>query len=324
MQSKFTRYTLNNVNGMQVSLLNYGAALTSVKIPDPQKRLVELTLGFDQPEEYLQHPFYFGCTVGRVANRIASGTFNLNNKPVTLARNEKNFCHLHGGAVGFDKIFWKGKHVANGVEFSYYSPAGEEGYSGNLQVIVTYTLTPANELKITYLAQTDAPTPINLTNHAYWNLAGAGNGNVLNHEMEIFADYYLESDAQHLPTGNILPVADSAFDFRKPRTIGERLAEASGYDHCYVLGKNRLVARVQEPTSKRILETYTTQPGMQFYSGNYLSDYAIANGKRTEQWGGFCLETQGYPDAPNQPNFPSVILMPGEFYTYETVYKLIF
>lgn len=317
-------YTLKNSHGMQVTLLNYGATLTSLKVPDENQQLVEITLGLTNPADYLQHPFYFGCTVGRVANRIAQGQFTYQNQTYQLARNEKNFCHLHGGEKGFDKVIWAARPFHDRVEFYYHSPAGEEGYPGNLAVTVTYILTPENELKIIYHASTDAATAINLTNHTYWNLAGAGSGHVLDHELEIFSDYYLEADQQHLPTGKILNVADTPFDFRTPHTIGARISAIQGYDHCYVLTKQPLAARVRDPISKRTLETYTTQPGMQFYSGNYLYDYAIANDKHTEQWGGFCLETQGFPDAPNQTEFPSIMLLPGKIYAHETIYKVTY
>lgn len=326
--TEISLFGLSNHNGMRLKLINYGATLTSLQVPDSDGQLIELTLGFDTLQAYLQHPFFFGCTIGRVANRIARGEFQYQNKIYKLARNENDFCHLHGGAKGFDKRVWDAacfqREDAVGVEFSYLSRDGEENYPGNLAVKTTYVLTAANELKIIFEAATDQPTPVNLTNHTYWNLAGAGN--ILDHEMEIFSDYYLATDNRHLPTGEIKAVANSAFDFRQPKKIRARIQEIGGYDHCYALenpGQHlRPAARVKDPVSNRILQVHTTQPGVQFYSGNYLADYALANGKRTERWGGFCLETQGFPDAVNQANFPSIILLPGETYRHETVYKV--
>lgn len=319
-----TEFVLQNDAGMKARLINYGATLVSLKVPDQSATEIELTLGFDTLAEYLAHPFYFGCTVGRVANRIANGQFHYQNKRYRLACNENAFSHLHGGDKGFDKVMWAVRSLrGNGIEFSYLSKDGEENYPGNLLVKASYFLTSANELKIIYTAETDQPTPVNLTNHTYWNLAGADATNILNHELQIFSAEYLETDNQHMPTGKILSVADTEFDFRRPRTIG-----TGGYDHCYVTGntdkKIHLVARARDPGSQRTLETYTTQAGLQFYSGNYLRDYALAGGKRTAQWGGFCLETQGFPDAVNQPNFPPVMLLPGEIYSHETIYKIIF
>jgi aldose 1-epimerase len=322
---EITQFIITNQNGVAIRLTNYGATLLSFKIPGP----VELTLGFDTLKEYLNHPFYFGCTVGRVANRIAKGSFHYQKQNFQLARNENDVNHLHGGNKGFDKVIWDAisfRHNEKaGIEFSYVSRDGEEGYPGTLKVKVIYTLTSENELKISYHATTDRPTPVNLTNHTYWNLAGAGT--VLDHEMEIFADAYLPTDQQQIPTGEIKDVTGTAFDFRLPRTIGERLTQVSGYDHCYDLKNSekilQLAARTKDPESGRILETYTTESGLQFYSGNSLQDYPVSDGRQTQQWGGFCLEAQGFPDAVNQTNFRSIILQPGENYQQQTVYKLI-
>ena len=282
-----TQYMLQNSHGMQIKLINYGATLISLTVPDASGTAVELTLGFDTLAEYLAHPFYFGCTVGRVANRIAEGRFQYQNKFYQLACNENKHSHLHGGIRGFDKVIWQGKSFENdmgsGVEFSYLSKAGEENYPGNLDVKTTYFLTHNNELKINYIATTDEPTPVNLTNHTYWNLAGAGNDTILWHELQILADQYLETDKLHLPTGKINPVADTAFDFRESRVI------ASGnYDHCYVINDpDNLTARVKDPVSGRILEVYTTQSGVQFYAGNYLQEINIAGGKKNTAMGWF-------------------------------------
>jgi aldose 1-epimerase len=328
---EINQFNITNQNGLAIKLTNYGATLASLKVPAAGGQLVELTLGFDTLKEYLNHPFYFGCTVGRVANRIAKAAFQYQKQAFQLARNEDGLCHLHGGNKGFDKVIWdaisfRGNDAA-GVEFSYTSRDNEENYPGNLKVKVTYALTSDNELKIIYTATTDRPTPVNLTNHTYWNLAGAGHGTVLDHEVEIFSDAYLPTDQHHIPSGEIKDVTGSAFDFRSARSIGERIKQVSGYDHCYVLKSSdkslQLAARVKDPASGRVLETYTTQAGMQFYSGNSLVDYAIAEGKSTQAWGGFCLETQGFPDAVNQTNFPSIVLLPGEIYQHETVYKIL-
>lgn len=316
------QYELSNSQGMRINLMDFGATLTSVKTPSPTGML-ELTLGFDTLAEYQQHPFYAGCTVGRVANRIAKGQYHYQNNRYELARNENNHCHLHGGNKGFDKIFWHGKRQNNQVIFSYDSPAGEENYPGNVQVKVSYELTDANELKIDFHASTDQSTPLNLTNHAYWNLRGAGQGNILNHELEIFAREYLETDNKHLPTGRLLATEKSLFDFNTPRLIGERIAKVGGYDHCFVTA-GELAARVREPDTGHVMEVYTTQPGIQFYSGNYLPDYPVAGQKTIKQHGGFCLETQGFPDAVNQPLFPSVMLLPEQIYQHTTIYKFLF
>jgi aldose 1-epimerase len=314
------QYQLRNQHGMQISLMDYGATLTSLKIPDPQQGLVEMTLGFDQLEAYQNHPFYFGCTIGRVANRIANGAFELQQQRYQLACNENEYSHLHGGHLGFDKIFWEGKQLGNAVTFTHISPANTEQYPGNLSVAVTYELTDANELKIHYHATTDVATPVNLTNHTYWNLQGAGSGDIFNHELEIFSRHYLETNDHHLPTGRLLETRQTLFDFSAPRTMGERLLAAGGYDHCYFL-ENPLAARVRDPLSGRVMEVTTTKPGMQFYSGNYLTDYPIANAQCTQKWGAFCLETQGLPDAVNHAHFPSIILMPAQIYQHTTTYQ---
>jgi aldose 1-epimerase len=317
-----TQYTLTNIQGTQVNLMDYGATLTSLKIATPTG-LVELTLGFDTLTDYQNHPFYFGCTVGRVANRIANGQFNFQKTRYQLACNENAFSHLHGGHKGFDKVFWHGEQKNNLVTFSYMSNDGEENYPGNLTVKASYELTDANELKINFNAITDAPTPVNLTNHTYWNLRGAGSGDILNHELEIFSERYLETGLHHLPTGRLLPIRQTPFDFRNRQVIGKYIQEIAGYDHCY-LTRDKLAARVREPDSGRVMEVYTTQPGIQFYTGNYLQDYPIANQRRTQRWGGFCLETQGLPDAVNQPRFPSVMLLPNQVYQHATIYKFLF
>ena len=324
------KFILTNSSGITAQLLNYGATLASFKIPTANNQMREITLGFDTLEQYLKHEFYFGCTVGRVANRIKNGSFSHQQKIYQLACNEKNHHHLHGGIKGFDKVIWQAKSFqetnATGVEFNYLSKDGEEGYPGNLYVKVTYTLTNNNELKINFLAQTDKPTPVNLTNHAYWNLAGAGSGSILNHEVQLFSASYLEIDKNLIPTGEIKSITDTAYDFSFPKLIGKNFDEVNGYDNCYVLPdaqkKLQLAARVRE--SNITMEVFTTQPGMQFYTGNNLRPFSIADNKQIERWSGFCLETQGFPDAINHPHFPTIMLLPNESYQHETIYAFDF
>lgn len=322
-------HLLINRHGMCAKLMDYGATLISLTIPDKSQE-VNLVLGFDTLEEYRRHPFYFGCTIGRVANRIPNGKFILNNETYQLALNDRH--HLHGGMQGFDKVIWQPEPwqqgEQSGVTFSYLSKDGEEGYPGNLQVKTTYILTDQNELKILFWAKTDKATPIDLTNHTYWNLAGAGSGSILDHEMQVFADHYVVTDKEHIPTGEIRETKNSPFDFQCLTALNTRIKEAGGYDLCFVLNNSAkstkpiLAARIIEPNGKRILETWTTQPGLQFYTGNYLYDYPIAAGKRIDQYGGFCFETQNWPNAVNNPRFPSAILQPHAIYQHETIYKL--
>lgn len=321
-----TQYQLRNQNGVAVKLINYGATLTSLKLPTTQNP--EIVLGFDTLEEYLKHEFYFGCTIGRVANRIKHGKFTYHNHTYQLACNHDQLHHIHGGVKGFDKVVWQAKSFtekdAVGVEFSYLSPDGEENYPGNLEIITTYLLTNNNELKITYWAKTDKATPIDLTNHTYWNLAGAGADTILDHELHVCADHYVFTDQYHIPNGEIKSVQHTPFDFNKPISIGARIAEAGGYDLCFVLHErpSHIAARITEPRTKRTMELYTTQPGLQFYTGNYLYDYPIAENKHTAKHGGFCFETQNFPDAVNHSNFPTPFLLPEQIYQHETTYKL--
>jgi aldose 1-epimerase len=321
-----SQYHLSNNKGLTVKLIDYGATLVSVKIPEQNNS--EIVLGFDTLEEYLKHEFYFGCTVGRVANRIAQGKFSYQGKAYQLACNDKQPNHIHGGCKGFDKVLWRAESFTAidsvGVRFYYLSKDNEEGYPGNLKVTTTYLLTDANELKIIFQAETDKATPVDLTNHTYWNLAGAGADNVLKHELQVFADNYVVTDQHHIPSGEIRSVQNTSFDFRKSTAIGARIQEvAGGYDLCFALDKSSaLKAHIVEPNTKRSIELYTTQPGLQFYTGNYLYDYPIADSKHTAQYGGFCFETQNFPDAVNHTNFPSPILTPGKIYQHETVYKL--
>lgn len=328
-----TQFTLrNNLSGMSISIINYGATLTSVKVPGLGGSVHELTLGFDHLNEYLDHDFYFGATIGRVANRIANASFKYEGKVFYLSKNTGYAHHLHGGKKGFDKVIWQPEvsvqsDKAN-VEFSYSSPDGDQGYPGTLNVKTIYSLTSANELKIIFEAKTDHITPVDLTNHAYWNLAGAGCGTVLDHVLQVFADHYVVTDQDLLPTGQIADVENTPFDFRQPHHLGERINDTSigGYDLCYVLPvveTSRLVAQIKEPISGRTLEVFTTQPGLQFYTGNSLKSYPISGGFSTQRFGAFCMETQNLPGAVYYPQFPSPFLLPGDLYRHETIYRLI-
>ena len=324
-------YTLANTNGLKARITNYGAILVSLEVPDKNGKLADITLGFDTLEGYIKGHPYFGATVGRYANRIGGASFKLNDVEYKLAANNGPN-HLHGGIKGFDKVVWKAEDVTAEsnqafVKLSYLSKDGEEGYPGNLTCTVTYTLTKDDELKISYEAETDKTTILNLTNHTYWNLAGQGNGDVLGHELMLSADKYTPVDEGLIPTGEIESVKGSPMDFTKPMIIGSRIIQVEGgYDHNYVLnsggGTLALCAKVYEPTSGRIMEIYTIQPGVQFYTGNFL-DGSISGkaGKVYNKHYGFCLETQHFPDSPNKPDFPSVVLKPGDKYTTVTVHK---
>ncbi len=323
-------YTCTNAHGLVLQMTNYGACVVSLKTPDRQGRLANINLGFDRLEGYLgDHP-YFGVTVGRYCNRIAKGEFKLGGQEYRLARNNGEN-HLHGGPTGFARRVWEAESVrsdqAVGVRFTRRSSDGEEGYPGNLDVTAVYTLTNDNELKVELTAGTDEPTHVNLTNHNYWNLAGAGSGTIKDHELTIFADQYLPVDAGLIPTGELADVAGTPLDFRRPHKIGARIEQVGGdplgYDHCFALrsrdGSLALAARVRDPGSGRVMEIHTTQPGLQFYSGNFLDGSAANGGYRQHE--GFCLETQHYPDTPNQPGFPSTVLKPGQTYRQVTVHK---
>ena len=327
-------HTLTNTKGMRVRLIDYGATLISVETPDKNGKSANLTLSFPTLEGYLQRHPYFGSTVGRYGNRIAGGKFMLDGKTYTLATNNGPN-HLHGGRRGFDAVMWKAEPVTTadtiGVKFSYTSADGEEGFPGKLDVTVTYSLSEENALRIEYSAVTDKPTVLTLTNHAYWNLAGAGSGDVLKHELTLMADKYLPIDDTSIPTGALAEVKGTPFDFTSPHTIGERIGElkkephkTKGYDHCYVLrgqqGKLELAARVKEPTSGRVMEVFTTEPGVQLYCANFLDGGAGGGGFK--QHDAFCLETQHYPDSPNKPGFPSAVLRPGETYKSTTEHRL--
>lgn len=334
------QYTLSNPAGMKVKLINYGAIITTVDVPDRDGKVENVTLYRDSLADYTEvkngkptTPF-FGATVGRYGNRIAKGRFKLDGKEYTLATNNGPNA-LHGGLKGFDKQIWKAEEVKSlgevGIAFTRTSPDTEEGYPGNLKVKVTYSLTDKNELKMDYEATTDKDTVVNLTNHSYWNLAGAGNGDILRHEMTINADRILPVDNTLIPTGKLDPVKGTVYDFTKPKPIGKDMPpfdlakNEGGYDHCYVLNRNgsgmELAAHVVEPTSGRVMEVFTTQPAVQFYVGNYLDGSISGGGKAYKKHYGFCLEAQHYPDSPNHPDFPTTVLKPGETYHQTTVYK---
>ena len=325
-------YTLTNASGLEARIMTYGAILVSLKVPDRNGVLADVNLGFDSLAGYLgTHP-YFGAIIGRYANRIAKARFTLDGVEYRLAPNN-NGNTLHGGIKGFDKVVWKAEPVkvayGTGVKLTYLSKDVEEGFPGNLSVTVVYTLTDANELEIRYEATTDKTTPVNLTNHAYWNLKGEGQGDVLGHVLQIEADKItaVDSAANLIPTGEIVPVAGTPFDFTSPHAIGERIAKVEGgYDHNFVLrsggGALALAARVEEPESGRVLEIWTDQPGIQLYTGNFLDGTVIGKGgKAYGKHFAFCLETQHFPDSPNQPNFPTTILEPGQTYRTVTVHK---
>lgn len=321
-------YTLSNSHGASAKVITYGATLTELHVPDKQGKMADVVLGFDDLQGYLgQHP-YFGGTIGRYANRIAKGKFTLDGKEYQLAINNAPNS-LHGGQIGFNRRIWKAEAVGKSVRFTYLSKDGEENYPGNVNVSVTYTLTDANELKIEYAATTDKDTVINLTNHSYFNLAGAGSGDMLKTVLYLNADNYTPVDSTLIPTGETKSVEGTPLDFRKPTAIGARIGqipEIGGYDHNFVLNGNagtlRLAARVTEPASGRQMEVWTTEPGIQFYTAIHL-DGSI-KGKRGaayQKFGALCLETQHYPDSPNRPNFPSTILKPGEKFHSETSYR---
>jgi len=318
-----TRFTLEAAGGVAVQLMSYGASLTSVRVPDRRGTVEEVTLGFDSLDGYLNPHPYFGSTLGRVANRIARGRFTLDGKTCSLfCNNGKN--HLHGGKKGFDRAAWASAAFQRdgqaGVLFMYESPDGEEGYPGVLNARVTYVLSDAGVLDMIFEARADAATIVNLSNHAYWNLKGDGRGDIRDHELTLFADRYLPVDSELIPTGELRPVEGTPYDFRTPKSIGRDLeAAGGGYDNCYVLGDPadrgseaglRAVARVREPSRGRGLEMWTTQPGVQLYSGHMLGPLAGRGGTYTK-YGAFALETEGFPDAINQPAFPSVVLRPG-------------
>jgi len=323
-------YTLTNAGGLRARIMTYGAILVSFEVKDRAGKLGDITLGYDALDGYVKVTPYFGAIVGRYGNRIAKGRFTLDGVEYKLAVNN-GANHLHGGLKGFDKVVWKATPFegpgARGVKLEYLSKDGEEGYPGNLSCSVTYALTDADELKLDYEASTDKATPVNLTHHSYFNLAGQGAGDVLGHELTINADHFTPVDAGLIPTGEIKAVKGTPMDFTVPQAIGARIAKvAGGYDHNYVLNRTgqglEPAARVYEPTTGRVMDVSTTEPGIQFYSGNFLDGTITGKaGKIYPVHAGFCLETQHFPDSPNQPKFPSTILRPGQTYKTSTIYK---
>jgi aldose 1-epimerase len=330
-------YVLTNKNGAEVSITNFGGAVVSLKVPDRNGKLADVVLGYDTAEGYVNDKAYFGALVGRYGNRIAHAQFVLDGKTYTLAKNNGDNS-LHGGIKGFNKAVWTAKTLSTkdgqSLELSYVSKDGEEGFPGNLKVTVTYTWTDANALRIEYSATTDKKTVVNLTNHSYFNLAEQGSGDILGHVMRIEADKFTPVDSGLIPTGELRDVAGTPFDFRKPTAIGARIEQddeqlklGGGYDHNFVLRSSTsagesLAARVVEPVSGRVLEVWTTEPGVQFYTGNFLDGKTPGKGGVTyPRRSAFCLETQHFPDSPNQPKFPSVVLSPGGRYHTTTTYK---
>lgn len=324
-------YTLRNAHGLTVKVMTYGCIITEIHTPDRNGQMGDIVLGFDNLDGYLRGHPYFGCVVGRYANRIAQARFTLDGQTYTLAANNGPNA-LHGGLKGFDKVVWQAEplSVPNGVavRFRHVSPDGEEGYPGTLQALVTYTLTDDNELRLDYEATTDKPTVVNLTNHTYWNLAGGGD--IYGHELTLFADRFTPVDDTLIPTGEIAPVAGTPMDFTRPKPIGRDLKQLTndpqGYDHNFVLrhggGKLAPCATVYEPKTGRVLEIRTDQPGVQFYSGNFLDGTLTGKGGWVyRQHHALCLETQHFPDSPNQPRFPSTVLRPGQVYKTTTVHK---
>ena len=327
-------FTLKNSHGMEVRTIPYGAIIVSIRVPDRAGRFDDVVIGHDRLEGYLTASRFFGAVVGRFGNRIAKGRFTLDGRTYELAVNNGPN-HLHGGVKGFDKVVWKAEPDNSGsaqrIVFSRTSADGEEGYPGNLAVKVTYTLTNNNELAIEYEATTDKPTHVNLTHHSYFNLAGHGAGDILGHELMIDADRYTPVDETLIPTGELAPVAGTPFDFKQSTAIGARINQAGnqqlafgkGYDHNWVVNGSgfRRVARAYEPKSGRTLEVATTEPGLQFYSGNFLDGSLTGKeGAVYRHRTGFCLETQHFPDSPNKPSFPTTLLKPGETYRTRTVY----
>ncbi len=327
-------YTLRNKNGMEVKITNYGGLITHLNVPDKSGTFGDVVLGYDTLGGYLKASPFFGALVGRYGNRIGKAKFTLDGKTYTLAANN-GVNSLHGGLKGFDKVIWKTEVLdgENALKLTYVSKDGEEGFPGNLSTEVIYRLTNDNALEIEYKATTDKPTIVNLTNHSYFNLSG-GKGDVLNHEVSINADNFIPVDETLIPIGEVRSVKGTVFDFTKPVAIGagindpkdEQIKLGGGYDHCWVINgakdSLRLAATAYEPTSGRFMEVFTTEPAVQFYTGNFLKgDITGKNGVVYSKRSGFCFETEHYPDSPNQPSFPSVVLRPGETYKTKTIYK---
>mgnify|MGYP001817722445 CR=1 FL=1 len=329
-------YTLTNTNGMKVVITNYGGTIISLTVPDRKGVFENIVLGYKTLADYESGKAYLGALIGRYGNRIAGGRFELNGEGYILARNnEPN--HLHGGNRGFDRVIWRAERSMSingpGLLLEYTSNDGEEGYPGTLVSKVRYTLSNDNELRIDYEAVTDKATPVNLTSHCYFNLSGEAKRDILGHWLEIAADYFTAVDSNLVPTGEFCPVDDSPFDFRSARPVGdginadhEQLIFGGGYDHNWVIdrqaaGQARYMATVSDPDNGRVMKVYSTEPGVQFYTGNFLNGTAGGKGMDFQDRYGLCLETQHFPDSPNQPNFPSTILQPGQIYSTQTIYS---
>jgi aldose 1-epimerase len=329
-----TQFTLVNRHGMTVKILDFGGIITRIHVPDRSGRFADVALGFDELEPYLGASPYFGALIGRYGNRIAKGRFVIGSHKYELATNNGNN-HLHGGNKGFDKVLWQASVEGQALRLRYLSKDGEEGYPGNLQAEVVYSLTDDNEIVVRFSATTDQPTPVNLTQHSYFNLAGIeGCGDILGHELRIDAAGFVPIDAESIPLGEVRAVEGTPFDFRQPRSIGsqisvqdEQLAKGQGYDHCFVLDKPAgsralaLAVRARDPGSGRVLELFTQEPGVQFYSGNFLDGSLAGKGCAYPFRGGFAIEPQHFPDSPNQPAFPNTILQPGETYATESRFR---
>lgn len=328
-------YTLRNANGIEITFTNYGQRLLSLHTPDKNGAFADVVLGYETLKEFIANRNYYGAIIGRYGNRIGQASFDLDDNTYTLVKNNGDN-HLHGGTKGFESVVWNVEdHSSNTISFSRVSPDMEEGYPGNLEVQVKYTLNDANELRIDYRATTDKPTVINLTNHSFFNLKGEGEGDIIDHVVTINADRYTPVDEGLIPVGTIETVANTPFDFRSPKPIGrdieadfDQLKIGRGYDHNYVINETpknaaglKFAAKVVEPKSGRTMEVYTTEPGMQFYTGNFMNGSDIGKtGKAYPFRGSFCFETQHYPDSPNKPDFPSTRLNPGETYETTTIY----
>jgi aldose 1-epimerase len=325
-------YTLRNAKGMEANISNFGGRIVTLKAPDRKGKFEDVVLGYDSLEPYTKPNPFFGTLVGRYANRIANGEFTLDGKKYTLAKNNGPNS-LHGGLQGFDKKAWNATVVGPTLQLAYFSKDGEEGYPGNLTTTVTYALTDDNALSIDYQATTDADTVLNLTNHSYFNLAGHGNGHILDHQLTINADKFTPVNATLIPTGELRSVDGTPFDFRKPTAIGAHIDAADqqiqfgqGYDHNFVLNSPgsspSLAARVTEPQSGRVMEVLTTQPGVQFYTANHIQGEVKGKaGAVYHARGAYCFETQHFPDSPNQPSFPTTVLKPGEKYHQTTIFR---
>jgi len=328
-------YILTNRNGLETQITNYGGAVVALKTPDRNGQMADIVLGYDSPQGYAEDTAFFGALIGRYANRIANGKFSLQGVEYKLAQNN-GVNHLHGGVRGFNKVVWQAREVRRpegvALELSYLSKDGEEGYPGNLSVTATYILTDANELRIEYAATTDKETIVNLTNHSYFNLAGAGAGPILQHVLRINADRFTPIDDTSIPLGELRAVKGTPFDFTRPTAIGsrinqddEQLRRGKGYDHNYVLNKKGTelsqAADVYEPVSGRVLDVWTTEPGVQLYTGNFLDNVHGKGGKVYNRREAFCLETELFPDSPNKSAFPSPVLEPNQHYRQTTIYR---